>query len=126
VDQPISSLCISLGASEASKRQAAMPALVPISARLANQDSLPHAGFRTEELAAARWANVADQAPTVCAVWGGGSTLAMRSRFLGDAGRITVAGFLGRFLDASFDGVVVRVEKHFLGFVVRKCCRVRW
>jgi hypothetical protein len=113
VDQPISSLCLSHGASEASKRQAAMPVPGPLSARLANQDPLPHAGFRTEELAAARWADVADEAPTVYAVWGGGSTLAMCSRFLGDAGRITVAEFLGRFLDASFDGVVVRVETTF-------------
>jgi hypothetical protein len=46
----------------------------PLSAQLANQDPVPHAGFCSDELAGERSTDDADQAPAVYAVWGGGST----------------------------------------------------
>ena len=50
----------------------------------------------------------------------------MRTQFPGNAGRIALAGFLGCFLDASFDGVLVGFEDHLVSFVVRQRCRVRF
>jgi hypothetical protein len=44
--------------------------------------------------------------------------LAVCPQFLGDERGIALAGFLGRLLDARFDGVLLCVEDHFLGLEV--------